>query len=408
MEVFITPTKGQRLNKSLRFGLQKSKHFYKIIALTFSFLPAILIGNLVLGINTPKTYNDKLIAFEHVATPVIVFFDGQKKEFVTEKATPEEALSEKGIKLDKFDITVPERKSKLTGTKTTIIVKRARPVEIVDNGKEIKAKSAYDTVDEILAHLGIKIYPEDKVRLENPLDKVDLTPKIIIDRQNPVTLSVDGKTVNLKTGADRIRDLLIEQRIKLAPRDLVDPDLDAFITRGMVIKVIRINENTVIEEVEIPYDTQYIYDNNLADSEEIVLQEGISGRKEQIATIIYQNGWETDRVILAEKILASPKNAVVKKGTKQSYSGTATWYGPGFEGGSTANGESFNPCVLTAAHRTFPFGTLVRVTNIATGMSCVVRINDRGPYSYQIIDLTRAAADAIGMESVAPVILEVL
>jgi hypothetical protein len=77
----------------------------------------------------------------------------------------------------------------------------------------------------------------------------------------------------------------------------------------------------------------------------------------------------------------------------------ASWYGPRFHGRRTANGEVFDQNLFTAAHRTLPFGTLVLVTNPATGRSVVVRINDRGPYiSGRSIDLSRAAARAIGME----------
>src|SRR3954469_9768550 len=61
--------------------------------------------------------------------------------------------------------------------------------------------------------------------------------------------------------------------------------------------------------------------------------------------------------------------------------GVASWYGPGFHGKKTANGERFNTNDLTAAHKTLPFGTEVRVTNERTGKSVVVRINDRGPYA---------------------------
>jgi rare lipoprotein A len=76
----------------------------------------------------------------------------------------------------------------------------------------------------------------------------------------------------------------------------------------------------------------------------------------------------------------------------------ASWYGPGFAGRRTANGETFDPTQLTAAHRTLPFGTLVRVTNLANGLSVVVRINDRGPFrAGRIIDLSRAAAERLGM-----------
>ncbi|MEX2540512.1 MAG: septal ring lytic transglycosylase RlpA family protein [Trueperaceae bacterium] len=78
--------------------------------------------------------------------------------------------------------------------------------------------------------------------------------------------------------------------------------------------------------------------------------------------------------------------------------GVASWYGPGFAGRLTASGEVFDPGQLTAAHRTLPFNTHLRVTNVANGRSVVVRINDRGPFKgARIIDLSRAAADRIGM-----------
>lgn len=80
------------------------------------------------------------------------------------------------------------------------------------------------------------------------------------------------------------------------------------------------------------------------------------------------------------------------------HEGIASWYGPGFAGRLTANGEIFDPNELTAAHRTLPFGTRVRVVNLANGQSVVVRINDRGPFKPgRIIDLSRAAAERIGL-----------
>ena len=101
-----------------------------------------------------------------------------------------------------------------------------------------------------------------------------------------------------------------------------------------------------------------------------------------------------------------PDPALRATGTVES--GEASWYGPGFQGNNTANGETFDTNTLTAAHKTLPFGTIVRVYSSATAKCVFVRINDRGPYvDGRVIDLSRAAADAIGMESVAPVQLEV-
>jgi rare lipoprotein A len=93
------------------------------------------------------------------------------------------------------------------------------------------------------------------------------------------------------------------------------------------------------------------------------------------------------------------------------FRGWASWYGPGFHGNRSASGERYNQNALTAAHRSLPFGTRVRVTNLNTGVSVIVRINDRGPFIRgRIIDLSAAAARTIGMmgSGVAPVTIEVL
>lgn len=79
-------------------------------------------------------------------------------------------------------------------------------------------------------------------------------------------------------------------------------------------------------------------------------------------------------------------------------SGEASFYGRELAGNLTANGEIFDPARLTAAHRTLPMGSKVRVTNVRNGESVVVRINDRGPYfGNRVIDLSTAAARTIGL-----------
>ena len=79
--------------------------------------------------------------------------------------------------------------------------------------------------------------------------------------------------------------------------------------------------------------------------------------------------------------------------------GIASWYGPGFHGKSTANGEAYDQNALTAAHRTLPLPSLVRVTNLDNGRSVVLRVNDRGPFANdRIIDVSRRAAQLLGFE----------
>lgn len=97
-------------------------------------------------------------------------------------------------------------------------------------------------------------------------------------------------------------------------------------------------------------------------------------------------------VCLALFLSADPLSA------SEAETGEASWYGPGFHGRRTANGEVFDKEAMTAAHRTLPFGTLVRVRNLDNGREAVLRINDRGPFARgRILDVSEAGARALGM-----------
>jgi rare lipoprotein A (peptidoglycan hydrolase) len=91
-----------------------------------------------------------------------------------------------------------------------------------------------------------------------------------------------------------------------------------------------------------------------------------------------------------------PQAAALLPGPQE---GIASWYGEAFHGLETATGETYNMNLMTAAHRRFPIGSLVRVVNLTNNKAVLVRINDRGPWCCSaIIDLSRAAARQLGME----------
>jgi rare lipoprotein A len=109
-------------------------------------------------------------------------------------------------------------------------------------------------------------------------------------------------------------------------------------------------------------------------------------------------------VLLTALLTLSPVFAVAEEGL-------ASWYGGKFHGRMTSSGEVFDSNTLTAAHRTLPFGTIVKVTNLDNGKSVQVKINDRGPFvEGRIIDLSRAAAVALGMvdSGIAHVSLQIM
>lgn len=102
-----------------------------------------------------------------------------------------------------------------------------------------------------------------------------------------------------------------------------------------------------------------------------------------------------------------PAGLSAPQAAEKPASGIAAVYS--YSGSKTASGEMTNPKGMTAAHRTLPFGTMVRVVNRRNGSSVVVRINDRGPFTRgRVIDLTPAAAQQLGFSGLAQVDLEVV
>lgn len=103
-------------------------------------------------------------------------------------------------------------------------------------------------------------------------------------------------------------------------------------------------------------------------------------------------------------VLATPIQA-------EAQSGKASWYGPGFHGRTTANGERYNQNAYTAAHKSYKFGTRLCVKNLRNGKGITVRVNDRGPFVRgRVVDVSKQAATRLGMmrSGVVPVQLTVL
>jgi len=95
--------------------------------------------------------------------------------------------------------------------------------------------------------------------------------------------------------------------------------------------------------------------------------------------------------------ISKPKKS--NKNHKKIFTGVSSWYGPNFHGKLTANGEIYDQWGLTAAHKTLPLNTIVRVTNLDNDKSLILRINDRGPYvGNRILDCSLGAAKKLGFE----------
>ena len=131
---------------------------------------------------------------------------------------------------------------------------------------------------------------------------------------------------------------------------------------------------------------------------QVVEKKGVLGKKEETYRLIYIGDTLKEKKLLNTEIIAEPQEEVIRVGTKLPNhtetigEGKASFYSANLDGSLTATGAPIHLKELVAAHKTLPFGSLVRVTNVSNGKSVVVRIVDRGPYiAGRVIDLTPAA-----------------
>lgn len=279
-------------------------------------------------------------------------------------------------------------------------------VTIITEDGTFEVSTIETVVADILSEADIALDSQYEIT-SPPLDEELGIPYIVIKRAADVTVRVDGEEYELITWAGTVEDLLQEQNIVI-DGDLVSTPLDQALTTGMTIDIVRVDRELVSEGMAIAARTTYKKDANLDLGKEKVQTKAKDGKKLLTYEVVYHDGIEVARNLVMEEVIAPPIDGIVLRGTRDIVSrgggttgvveGIASYYGSELHGRTTASGVPFDMNALTAAHRTLPFKTKVRVTFLTTGKSVVVEINDRGPYiSGRIIDLSAAAAKEIGL-----------
>jgi len=264
----------------------------------------------------------------------------------------------------------------LTATQVSADVPTDRAPEIY------RGSFLYTTADAMLKALGVTIYREDKI-VAFPDPALGIGSTISVYRAQLVSIADAGNATETRTWAKTVGDVLTEQRVSIGSEDIVDPPQATTITlsdQPFHINITRVQENQAVESQSIDYDVQYVDDPNLEKGKQQVTQAGEEGLLERTYTLRYENGALVSKTLIDKTVVKEPVTKIVHNGTKVvSYgTGTASWYG-----GVPA---------LTAAHRTLPMGTVVKVTNLSNGKSVIVTIADRGPFvGGRIIDLSSDA-----------------
>jgi hypothetical protein len=218
--------------------------------------------------------------------------------------------------------------------------------------------------------------------------------------QNPVVAVqavVFGKVHDVLTNADSTGSLLSAMGIQPGASDRVAPSPDTPLHDGDTVRIDRIETEVRHGTVPIRFDVSTTYHEDMVPGTVRVVQEGRDGLREQRVRVTFVNGVEVARNIVWSETVRQPVDEVRESGPYSMYDGTlaepgtgattqqghATWYDPPWSG-------------ATAAHPWLPFGTLVTVTDLDSGRSVTVTINDRGPFAPgRVIDLSPEAFGAL-------------
>lgn len=350
--------------------------------------------------------------------------DGQTTAMSVRERTVADVLKLKGITLGDHDVVLPAADTRITDG-MAISVSYGRPLKLNVDGVERTVWTTARNVGDAL----------EQLRLDDAESKVSATRSIGIGREGlnldiataqDVTLVAGGAKTPIRL-AGTVQDVLDKQGIKPDADDSLTPAADTSLTDGLTITYVDVQVKTSTKAKVVPFEKTQVKSDQLTKGQTKVTTKGVNGSATETYTDTYHDGKLISSKLATTKVETKPVAEVTSVGTKvvetkpvaTSSSATsakessapaassgsdltpatgasckASYY---WQGQMTANGEQFNTNALTAAHKSYKFGTRVKVTNPKNGQSVVVRINDRGPYvSGRCLDLSRAAMQAIG------------
>ncbi|AOY75488.1 3D domain-containing protein [Clostridium formicaceticum] len=187
-------------------------------------------------------------------------------------------------------------------------------VTIVYDGKEERVVTFASTVEALINKQGIEVQEVDKV-VPGLQEKLKEDTRIIIHRAFEIQLIEGQQQKSITTAEKTVGDLIETLDLKLGEKDKVQPDLHTTLNPGDIVEVIRVTEEVLTENQEIPFQTTIKYNEELELGKTRRIQEGESGLKEIKLGITYENNVEVAREVIEEKIIKEATNEIVEKGT---------------------------------------------------------------------------------------------
>jgi uncharacterized protein YabE (DUF348 family) len=292
----------------MRLRLRKSTTFISV-SLAVLGLVAVFAANAVTQPAAALNEGGRLIS---------VHDRGKETVFLSQAETLADAFKEAGIEIDSHDAVEPAIDEKLVASDYQVNIYRARPVTVIDGATRLKVVTPYQTAEQIIADVGIALYPEDTTSLARSTDIVTdgAGLKLSIDRATPLVLDLYGKKTEVRTQTATVGEMLKEKGITLTANDRSSLDAATPITSGLEVRVWREGKHTINADEPVAFGTEKIKDADREAGYKAVQTAGVNGQRSVTYEVTIINGVEVSRTEIASIVTTQPQTQVEIIGSK--------------------------------------------------------------------------------------------
>lgn len=264
-------------------------------------------------------YSDTLWA--GTGSVVSIAVDDEEQVVTTDAGTVGEVLARAGVEVGSDDLVEPALDTEILSGSFHINIYRARPVQIIDGDTTHQVDSPYRSPKLVAERsAGLSVHPEDTYDVELIRDFVEdqtIGQRITVNRAVPARIQVDGTTLQVRTQAETVGQLLGEQGIKLDGDDRLNVSKTRPVKPGMSIQVTRVGHKVIAVEKTIDRPVRVVYDDSQPQGHEKVRQPGADGQQLVTYKVRYHNNREVDRTVVQTVTKQKPKERVVVRGSRQ-------------------------------------------------------------------------------------------
>lgn len=306
------------LNHFDKASRQSRVHIYKRPYLVP--IMGLVVGLIIVGLITLSKEDHEL---RPVDSHIVYLFDsGQRQTLDTRSKTVGELVKKLPLKLIPQDVIEPSLDTEIVEDNFRINVYRARPVTVVDNGLKTVAITAQKSPRVAAQDAGINVYPEDKADFaQGNLRENTIGEEVILTRATPVSLTLYGTALTVRTHSKTVGDLLKEKNVKLQKDDTLTPGPETPLSPTLQVTLVRNGTQVLTVQEDIPAPTQYVSDSTLSLGATALRQAGVPGKRAVTYQIVTENGKETSRVVLQSTIIQAPVPQITARGITVAVAG---------------------------------------------------------------------------------------